>query len=122
MNDLTGLQAQRDFDVTDADTAAALGSGTVGVLGTPRLLAWLEAATVSALDGRLGDGETSVGTRVDLKHRKPSAVGSTVRCAAEVTGHDGRKLEFRATAHADDGTLLAEAAIHRAIVDESAFA
>jgi fluoroacetyl-CoA thioesterase len=33
-------------EVTDADTAAALGSGDVPVLATPRLIAWMEAATV----------------------------------------------------------------------------
>ena len=30
------------------DTAAALGSGDLPVLGTPRLLAWCEEATVAA--------------------------------------------------------------------------
>ncbi|MFJ6665075.1 hypothetical protein [Streptomyces sp. NPDC091383] len=34
--------------VTDADTARALGSGEAPVLGTPRLIAWLEPATVRA--------------------------------------------------------------------------
>ena len=33
------------FDVTDEDTARALGSGDVEVLATPRLLAWCEATT-----------------------------------------------------------------------------
>mgnify|MGYP001757652893 CR=1 FL=1 len=121
MSELTGLRAELTFDVTDADTAAALGSGTVAVLGTPRLLAWLEAATVAAVAQRLDAGETSVGTRVDLQHRRPSAVGSTVTCAAEVTAHDRRKLEFRATAHSADGTLLAEGTLARAIVDEAGF-
>ena len=52
--------------VGDADTAAALGSGDLPVLATPRVLAWLEAATCSALD--LDDSRTSVGTRVEVEH------------------------------------------------------
>ena len=39
------------YEVTDADTAARVGSGDVPVLATPRLIAWLEAATVQAVDG-----------------------------------------------------------------------
>ena len=41
-----GLTASASFDVTDADTAIALGSGLVPVVATPRLLAWCEAVTV----------------------------------------------------------------------------
>ena len=36
--------------VTGADTARAVGSGDLDVLGTPVLLAWCEAATCAALD------------------------------------------------------------------------
>jgi len=38
------------FTVTDDDTAAALGSGSLPVLGTPRLLAWGEAATCTSCE------------------------------------------------------------------------
>jgi predicted thioesterase len=40
---------QMRHGVTDNDTAAALGSGDVPVLATPRLIAWMEAATVRAV-------------------------------------------------------------------------
>src|SRR3954454_7203085 len=63
------------FSVTDADTAEALGSGSLPVLGTPRLLAWCEAATCAAIEPELGEGETSVGTRVELEHTRGSRVG-----------------------------------------------
>jgi fluoroacetyl-CoA thioesterase len=42
--------------VTDDDTATALGSGSLPVLATPRLLAWCEAACCLALRDGLGDG------------------------------------------------------------------
>ena len=35
--------------VGSGDTARALGSGDLDVLGTPRLVAWCEQATVAAL-------------------------------------------------------------------------
>ena len=63
-----GMEASLRFTVTDADTAAAVGSGSLPVLGTPRLLAWCEAATCAAIDPTLPEGSTSVGTRVELEH------------------------------------------------------
>ncbi|HEY7174039.1 MAG TPA: thioesterase, partial [Micromonosporaceae bacterium] len=41
-----GLSARVELIVTDADTAQNLGSGDVPVLGTPRVLALAEAASV----------------------------------------------------------------------------
>ena len=75
-------EATLRFTVTDDDTAAALGSGSLPVLGTPRLLAWCEAATCAAVAPELGDGETSVGTRIDLEHLAATAVGGTVEVSA----------------------------------------
>ena len=71
-------------EVRTADTATALGSGDVDVLGTPRLLAWLEAATVEAARPHLGPGQTSVGTAVRIRHRRPTPVGGTVTVEASL--------------------------------------
>ena len=50
------MEATLTFTVTDADTAEAVGSGSLPVLGTPRLLAWCEAATCAAIDPTLEAG------------------------------------------------------------------
>ena len=105
--------------VTDDDTAVALGSGDVAVLATPRLLAWCEEATCGALD--LDEGETSVGTRVDLEHLAASAVGTDVTATATVVHRDGRMVRFQVVAHADDGTVLASGEIRRVIVNREQF-
>ena len=75
----TGDSATLRFTVTDADTAAAVGSGDLAVLGTPRLLAWCEAATCAALAASLSAEQTRVGTRVSLEHLAASPVGA-VHC------------------------------------------
>ena len=62
--------------MTEADTARALGSGDVDVLGTPRALALAEAATVRAAAAALTPGQTTVGTHVELDHLAPSPVGA----------------------------------------------
>jgi fluoroacetyl-CoA thioesterase len=107
--------------VGEGDTAVALGSGDVPVLGTPRLVALAEAATVAALRGRLDEGRTSVGTRVELDHLAASPVGATVRVRAELTGSDGRTLRFAVTAHDGAGTLVGRGTVTRAVVDRARF-
>ena len=80
----TGQHATVTHTVGDGDTALAVGSGDLPVLGTPRLLAWAEEATCAALATNLDDGRTSVGTRVQLEHVGASPVGAEVRVTATV--------------------------------------
>ena len=116
-----GQAAEQSYVVGEADTAAALGSGDVPVLATPRLLAWLEAATVAALDGRLDKGATSVGTRIDLEHVAPSPVGVTVTVRAEIVAVDGRLVQFDLVALHSDGKVVAHGRITRVTVDRARF-
>jgi predicted thioesterase len=107
--------------VSDADTAAALGSGDVPVLATPRLLAWLEAANLAALEGHLDEGATSVGTRVELEHVAPSPVGATVTVRAEVVAVDGRLVQFDVVALHPEGKVVAHGRVTRVSVDRARF-
>lgn len=114
----TGLQASLERTVTDEDTAAALGSGDLPVLATPRLLAWCEAATCAALD--LPDGSTSVGTRVSLEHLAASPVGASVTVTASVAYVDGRLLRFTVEARSGE-KLVGSAEVTRVVVDAERF-
>ena len=106
--------------VTDADTAVALRSGEVPTLATPRLVALLEEATVSALDGCLGKGETSVGMRVHIDHLAPSAPGSLVDAEVVLEAVEGRRLTFTGTAWVNDD-VVARATIVRVVVETDRF-
>jgi predicted thioesterase len=105
--------------VTASDTALALGSGDLEVLGTPRVLAWLEEATCAAL--RLSPGQTSVGTRVEIEHLLASPVGAEVTATATVIHTDGRLVRFQVVAHDAGGALLASGEVRRVIVDRERF-
>jgi predicted thioesterase len=105
--------------VGDADTASALGSGDLDVLGTPRLVAWCEEATCAALD--LDPASTSVGTRVDVEHLAPSLVGAEVTATATLVHEDGRLLRFQVVAHDANGTLIGSGEIRRVVVDRERF-
>lgn len=115
-----GLRAAFDHTVAEPDTAVALGSGDVPVLGTPRVLALAEQATVAALAGALDPGTTSVGTRVELDHLAASPVGAAVRVSAELERVQGRRLEF-AVELRDGERLAARGRVTRVLVDRDAF-
>ena len=110
------------FTVTDDDTAAALGSGSLAVLGTPRLLAWCEAATCAALEPALGEGETSVGTRVELEHVRASGVGTEVEVTATPLHRDGRLHRLGVVAReAGGGRVVGTGEVTRVVVDAARF-
>ena len=115
-----GLAATVDRTVGEEDTAAAIGSGSLSVLGTPRLLAWCEAATCAALEPALEDGQTSVGTRISLEHTAPSAVGATVQVTASVVHVDGKLVRFSVAAR-QDGKLVGSGEVTRVVVDADRF-
>jgi predicted thioesterase len=113
--------ASVDLRVAEADTARALGSGDLPVLGTPRLIALAEEATVAAARSRVGEGQTTVGTRIRFDHLRATPVGGTVTATAELVHEDGRLLRFSVAAHDDTGRLIAEGEITRIIVDAERF-
>lgn len=119
-----GARATVMRQVTPEDTARALGSGDLEVLGTPRLLAWCEQATVAAVADRLDEGRTSVGTRVEIAHERASAVGTTVTVTAELTHVDGRLLRFDVVAEQEaDGAIavVGRGTVTRVVVDRDRF-
>lgn len=115
-----GLTARVELTVTDADTAQAMGSGDVPVLGTPRVLALAEAATVVATAARLSPGTTTVGVRVEVDHTLPTPVGATVAAEATLAKVDGRRLLFEVTV-TEGGRVVAEARVERMLVERQRF-
>ena len=110
------------FEVADADTATAVGSGDVAVLATPRLIAWMEAATVLSAAQFVSAEQTTVGTAVRIEHRRPTPVGGSVEVIAEVASPpDGRRPTFAVKAIDSSRELVAIGEIDRAIVDRERF-
>jgi predicted thioesterase len=118
-SELLGRTATRELVVSEDDTAAAVGAGSLPVLGTPVLLAWCEAATCAALEP-LPAAKTSVGTRVALEHLAPSPVGATVSVTATVAYVDGRLVRFAVEARMGE-VLVGSGEITRVVVDAERF-
>ena len=116
----TGVSATVMHVVDEEDTAIALHSGAVPVLGTPRIVALFEEAACRALEGGLAEGETSVGLRVEVTHLAPTKVGSTVRAEATLDRTEGRRLVFTVSA-SDACGLIAAGKVTRVVVDIATF-
>ena len=120
------MEATLTFTVSDDDTALAVGSGSLPVLGTPRLLAWCEATTCAAIDPTLDPASTSVGTRVDLEHVGASPVGQEIKVTAWASYVDGRLHRFTVAARhvgpeGSEGKLVGTGEITRVVVDRQRF-
>ena len=117
---LAGLTADLEHVVTDADTAAQWGSGLVPVFSTPALVGLMESAAVKALDGHLPAGQTTVGSRIDVRHLAATPVGMKVSARAELIAVEGRKLVFKVQAR-DEVETIGEAEHERFLIDEARF-
>ena len=112
--------ASKALVVTAADTAVALGSGDVDVLGTPRVVALCEETAVAALAGLLPEGSTTVGTSITVDHLAATPVGGSVTATATVTAIDGTTISFSLSV-VDGETVAARGAHTRAVVDRDSF-
>lgn len=117
---MVGLRGRIERVVAHDDTAQALGSGDVPVLGTPRVLALAEAATVDALADALEPGQTSVGTEVSLRHLRASPIGAELVAEAELSKVDRRTLRFTVTV-VQGAAPVADGVVERVIVDRERF-
>ncbi len=108
------------MQVTEADTAEALRTGSVPVLATPRLIALCEEASCKALEDELPENCTSVAKRVQFDHLVPVGVGGKVWAEATLDRIEGRRLVFTLSVSESAG-LVAAGKLIRVVVDRKAF-
>lgn len=115
-----GLQHTSQLTVTEAVTAAKMGSGDMPVLATPAMMALMENAAMLAVADHLPEGCTTVGGHIASSHLKPSKLGDIVTATATVTHAEDKKIEFKVEARCGD-TLLGEGTHLRFIVERNKF-
>lgn len=116
-----GLTCTLEAQVGEDDTAIALGSGDLPVLATPRMVAWMENAAMSAVAAQLEPAETTVGTRIEVTHVKAVPIGGVVRATALSTEVDRRRIEFRIEVRDANHELVGEGTHTRFVVDRARF-
>ena len=100
-----GCTGRAETTVTEANTACAVGSGLVPVFATPCMIALMENAAVNAVLPGLEEGQSTVGTRLDVSHDAATPVGLSVWAEAELTAVEGRKLIFSVRAFDEAGPI-----------------
>ncbi|NNN21206.1 MAG: thioesterase [Acidimicrobiales bacterium] len=115
-----GLIGRVSIVVDDLDTAKAFRSSDVPVLATPRVVALMEEATCKAIEGKLVEGQTSVGVRVQIDHIAPTIPGRSIGAEALLQQVEGRRLTFSVKT-TDSNGLLAVGVITRVVVDRAHF-
>lgn len=107
--------------VNSAYTAIAARSGSLEVLGTPYMIALMEKATCSACESLLDEGETTVGTAINITHDKASGLGELIKASATLKAVDGRKLTFEVIATDSKEDIIGKGTITRFVVNGERF-
>ena len=87
------------------DTAAEVGSGSLLVFATPCMVAMMEGAACEAIAAGLAEGETTVGTELNIQHLSATPVGMEVRAVATVTAVEGKCITFEVEAFDEAGPI-----------------
>jgi fluoroacetyl-CoA thioesterase len=90
------------------------------VFGTPFLGGLFEGVSADLMAPHLGEGETSVGISMNLKHTAATPLGMEVRAVTEITQVEGRKITFKLEAF-DEKEKIGEAVHERFIINAEKF-
>ena len=100
-----GVSGRAEMEVSFDRTAASVGSGALRVFGTPWMIAMMENAAFNALAPYYEEGQSSVGTRLDISHDAATPEGMKVWAEAEITEIDRRRIVFKVTAFDEAGQI-----------------
>lgn len=116
----TGIKGRQEQTVTDELTAAQVGSGVVRVFATPMMIALMEKTSSQSVAPYLEEGESTVGTLINVSHVAATPVGMQVRCETELIEVDRRRLVFKVAAY-DERGLIGEGTHERFIINIDKF-
>lgn len=91
--------------VKENNTALSVGSGSLKVYATPAMIALMEKASCEAVSSLLNEGETTVGTMMNVNHISATPIGMEVYATAEVISHEGRKFVLKVEAYDECGKI-----------------
>ena len=120
MSITVGLKGRAEAVVSDANTARAACSGALPVFGTPFMCALMEEASWKSIAPHLEEGQSTVGTRLNVSHDSATPVGMKVWAESEVTGVDGKRLVLKVTAYDEKG-LIGQGVHERFIITDERF-
>ena len=116
---MMNTKAEIERVVEESGLATSMKSGSLNVLATPQMIAWMEEAACQCL--KLDEDLTSVGTKLNVSHVKASPLGAVIRIVATITNvENDRKVSFWVEAYQGDD-LIGEGSHERVIVNAEKF-
>ncbi len=91
--------------VNEYNFAATMGSGSLKVFATPAMVALMEASACDCLAEYLDEGETTVGTELNIKHISATPDTMNVTAEAVLTAMNGREFTFEVKAYDECGEI-----------------
>lgn len=116
----TGITGRQSVTVTENLTALAMGSGESAVYATPAMIALMEKTAFTSIKEQLEDGQTTVGTLINVKHLSATPVGIEVTCESKLVEVVGMRLVFELKAF-DQCGCIGEGTHERFIVNGKRF-
>jgi fluoroacetyl-CoA thioesterase len=101
-------------------TAEKAGNKGVDVLSTSMLVQLVESAAIHCVQPILRPGQITLGTHIDLEHKKPVPVGFIIRTEVEVVMLDGPRVSFAVQVF-DEQEAVAEGTHERYIIEKTKF-
>jgi predicted thioesterase len=106
---------EKTITVAEEHVPRHLAEAGAPVLSTPSMVALVEEAALDGVQPYLAAGESTVGTRVDLRHLAPSPLGMKVTARCTLAELDRRRLVFSVEVH-DEIEKVGEGTHERFIV------
>ena len=113
-----GIKGRAEDVVREENTAQAVGSGTLPVFAA--MTALMEKAAWTSLAPYLGEGESTVGTKLEITHDSASPLGIKVWAESEVTQVDGKRIVLKVAAYDEKG-LIGQGVHERFIITNDRF-
>lgn len=104
--------------VETSGLACTMKSGSLPVLATPQLVAWMEEAACACLE--LSEGFSSVGIDIQVQHLAPSPLGAEIEITAAISRQEKRMVYYDLQAFMD-GACIGKGSHVRCIIDVSRF-
>ncbi len=115
-----GITGRETVTVTEDMTAKAMGSGELYVYATPCMIALMENTAYKSVSKFLQDGQSTVGTLINVKHTSATPMGMEVVCESKLVEIDRKRLVFEVKAY-DKAGCIGEGIHERFIIDSQKF-
>ncbi|MGH7001354.1 MAG: thioesterase family protein [Stellaceae bacterium] len=115
-----GAKGTYEFVVGEADLAGTVEPSLPPVLATAKMSLAMDLAAINALKPYLEAGEMSARVTVSVTHTAATPAGWKVRAEAEVTGGEGRRVEYVVRAF-DEKEEIGNGTHIRAVLERSKF-